>query len=120
MLWGDIFTEYGGQMEPESIQVGCGERDRGMHEASGPDFCVCFYLWACMCCGVHMEVREQLTGVGSLLPLYGAWRLNSGHQIFQQVNHLAGLNCLYMSEILTDRIRSRTIGLQVAVIFHEW
>lgn len=33
--------------------------------------------------GTHEEIREQLVGDISVLPLGGTWELNSGHQAWQ-------------------------------------
>lgn len=33
------------------------------------------------CLSVHMEVRGQPVGVGSLLPSCGSWRLNSSYSL---------------------------------------
>lgn len=42
------------------------------------------FLHACIL-RMHMEVRGQLTGVGSRLPPCGPWGLNSGPWSWQQV-----------------------------------
>lgn len=36
------------------------------------------------CHGKLVEIRDQISGVGSLLPLYGFWCLNSCHKAGQQ------------------------------------
>lgn len=36
----------------------------------------------CHC--VHVEIKENLARVGSLLPSGHSWRLDSGHQTWQQ------------------------------------
>lgn len=46
-------------MEPESSQVGCQERWGGVHEARGPDFCVCLCLRACPGCGVQWRSENN-------------------------------------------------------------
>ena len=36
------------------------------------------------CCSLLMKVRGHLSGVSSLLPSHGSWRMKSGHQIWQR------------------------------------
>lgn len=46
--------------------------------------CMCVCVYHSMC----MRVREQLIGVSCLLPPYGFWVSNSGHQAWQEASLL--------------------------------
>lgn len=41
--------------------------------------CGCSCVYACMCVGVHVETKEQLAGLDSLLQTCESWNSHSGH-----------------------------------------
>lgn len=42
--------------------------------------CICVYVGACMCQGVHVLLRGQFAGLGFILPLYGFQKSNWDYQ----------------------------------------
>lgn len=47
---------------------------------------ISFVYWGAHAHRTHVEVRGQLSEVGSFLPLFGAWELKSGHQAQWQLS----------------------------------
>lgn len=46
--------------------------------------CACVCVWACVCHGVHIEIRRTTVGFGSLLPVCGYQNWDSGYQPGEQ------------------------------------
>lgn len=67
----------------------------------------CVHVWVPVH-GMPVEVREQLVEVGSYLPPYGSWRLNSDLQVWQPVPLPAQPSHLISSEIQILRGCSHT------------
>lgn len=66
-----------------------------------PTHSECVGIWVHPCRGMNLEVRGQLTGAGSFLPLCGYRRLNSGHQAWRpmSLSNLESLQILFLPPV---------------------